>query len=135
MKKEKNKNEINYYGTEDNYIHAKFGDLKKAFNFTEEFEKKYPKFSEEYRKYWFGESYAGKSLFTNPLEIVNYIINFDIPVYAYFNFTDTPATWEEVQDYLKDEYLGNKKLYKFDKDENNNYTYFSLDGDKMKECE
>ena len=126
---EKLKKEIDYYGSEDNYIHAKFGDLRKCYNFTEDFIERYPRFSEEFSKYWMCE----ESLFTNPLEIVNYIIRYDIPVYAYFNFTDTPGTWEEVQDYLKNEYMGNKTLYTMKKDENDHYTYFSLDDDKIKE--
>ena len=124
----KEKKEIKYYGDEDNYIHVKFGDLRKCYNFTKEFMERYPRFSEEFHKYWMCE----ESMFSNPLEIANYIIRFDIPVYAYFNFTDTPGTWEEVQDYLKDEYMGNRKLYTFGKDDNGNYTYYSLDGDKMK---
>ena len=117
---------INYYGGNDNYIHAKFGDLRKCYNFTKDFIEKYPRFSEEYHKYYMCE----KSLFSNPLEIVNYIIYFNIPVHAYFNFTDTAGTWEDVQDYLKHEYMGNSELYRLDKDENGNYIYLSLDNDK-----
>lgn len=120
---------IDYYGDKDNYIHAKFGDLRKCYNFTADFMEKYPRFSEEYEKYFMCE----ESLFSNPLEITNYIIFYDIPVHAYFNFTDEPATWKEVQRYLLTEYTGNKKLYRFDKDENGHYTYFSLDNNKIKE--
>ena len=123
--------DINYYGDKDNYIHAKFGDLRKCYNFTKDFIKRYPRFSEEFGKYWLCE----ESMFSNPLEIVNYIIRFKIPVHAYFNFTDTPATWKEVQKYLGREYMGNKALYKLDKDEDGHYTYYSLDSDKMKEDE
>ena len=128
---EKEKKEIEYYGDKDNYIHAKFGDLRKCYNFTKDFMKKYPRFSEEYKKYFWCE----ESMFSNPLEIVNYIIFFEIPVHAYFNFTDTPATWKEVQKYLGREYLGNKALYNLKQDEDGHYTYYSLDGDKMKEDE
>lgn len=123
--------EINYYGDKDNYIHAKFGDLRKCYNFTKEFTEKYPRFSEEYGKYFMCE----ESMFSNPLEIINYIIFFEIPVHAYFNFTDTPATWKEVQKYLGREYMGNKELYTFGYDKNGKCTYFSLDGDKMKEID
>ena len=119
---------IDYYGTKDNYIHAKFGDLRKNYNFTEDFVKKYPRFAEEYHKYFMCE----KSVFANPLEITNYIINYNLPIHAYFNFTDTPAKdWYEVQEYLNKEYLGNRELYKYEKDENGNYAYFGLDNNKM----
>jgi len=45
------KNEIDYYGTKDNYIHLKFGDARKMYNFTPEFIKEYPLFAKEYSKY------------------------------------------------------------------------------------
>ena len=46
------KKEIDYYGTKDSYIHLKFGDIRKMYNFTKELEKKYPDFTREYAKYW-----------------------------------------------------------------------------------
>ena len=36
--------QIDYYGSEDNYIHLKFGDCLKAYHFTPDFIKTYPKF-------------------------------------------------------------------------------------------
>ena len=46
---------IDYYGEDANYIHTKFGDLRKMYNFTPAFKELYPKFAEEYTKYWNGE--------------------------------------------------------------------------------
>ncbi len=93
-------NKINYYGTDDNYIHLKFGDALKHYHFTPEFIKENPEFSREYKKYWDGE----KSEFKNPFQIVRYAYANYIPVNFYYNFTDTPATDEqEIIDYLRDE--------------------------------
>lgn len=94
---------IDYYGEEADYIHLKFGDMHKAYNFTEEFRKKHPKFCEEYEKYWQGDPTCQ---FRDPLEIVNYVDYWHIPVHFYFNYTDTPATDnKEVQQYLVRERL------------------------------
>ena len=35
---------IDYYGDKDNYIHAKFGDLRKMYNFNKSLQSLYPKF-------------------------------------------------------------------------------------------
>lgn len=92
-------NEIDYYGTKDNYIHAKFGNLYKMYNFTEDFIEEYKEFAEEYKKYFEGE----KSIFKKPQDILDYVKKHDIPVNFYFNFTDTPAeSIEEVEEWLRD---------------------------------
>jgi len=123
-----NKN-IDYYGTKDNYIHLKFGDCRKCYNFTEEFVKRYPKFAEEYNKYF----YCEESLFKSPLEVINYIVNFKIPVSFYKNFTDTPCTHREAQEYLLEEfqaseYSRKEQLYRI-KNIDGNYKFVSLDND------
>lgn len=89
---------IDFYGEKSSYIHLKFGDMRKMYNFTPHFTKKHPKFCEEYLKYWNNDK-TGK--FENPLQIVNYVDYYNIPVRFYFNYTDTPAkNNKEVQDYL-----------------------------------
>ena len=91
------KKEIDYYGTKDSYIHLKFGDIRKMYNFTKELEKKYPDFTREYAKYWNCE----KSKFTSPFQVVSYIYDKNIPINLYYNFTDTLVKdREEVIDYL-----------------------------------
>ncbi len=97
--------QIDYYGTEDNYIHLKFGDARKMYHFTPDFIEKYPVFSREYQNYWTGI----KSAFKNPFQIVAYVYRENIPVHFYYNFTDTPAKSEtEIMDYLLSEnsYIG-----------------------------
>jgi hypothetical protein len=90
-------NNINYYGTEDNYIHLKFGDCIKAYNFTKEFIEKYPKFVKAYEMYWEGKRRA----FKNPFQVVSYAFNNNIPVHFYYNYTDTPAKdRQEIIEYL-----------------------------------
>jgi hypothetical protein len=90
---------IDYYGDKDNYIHAKFGDLRKMYNFTSDFRSKYPKFCKEYDKYWKGNL----SVFLIPQQIVSYVEKNNIPVHFYFNYTDEPATIQEMHDYFERE--------------------------------
>ena len=90
---------IDYYGTKDNYIHAKFGDLRKMYNFTEEFRKKYPRFCEEYRKYWEHEY----GVFVQPQQIVKYVDHNKIPVHFYLNYTDKAVSIAEMYDYFERE--------------------------------
>lgn len=89
--------EIDYYGEKDNYIHLKFGDARKMYNFTKSFREEYPKFATEYSKYWEGTD----SAFRSPFAIVEYVYEKNIPVHFYYNFTDTPAKdKKEIIDYL-----------------------------------
>ena len=91
---------IDYYGTEDNYIHLKFGDCIKAYNFTPDFKLKYPKFTKAYEMYWDGKRIA----FKNPFQVVSYAFNNNIPINWYYNFTDEPAgDRAEIIQYLLDE--------------------------------
>lgn len=97
---------IDYYGDKDNYIHAKFGDLLKMYNFTPAFKELYPKFSEEYSRYWNGEY----SVFKQPQQIVKYVDENKIPVHFYFNYTDEPATIQDMYEYFERELATPKNL-------------------------
>lgn len=91
------KTNIDYYGDKDNYIHLKFGDALKMYNFTPKFEKDYPDFAKGYKNYWEGKH----NVFKNPFQIVSYVYNNNIPVHFYYNYTDTPAKdRQEIIDYL-----------------------------------
>ncbi len=99
------KKEIDYYGDSDNYIHLKFGDVRKNYNFTTEFTKQYPDFVREFANY-FG---MRESKFRSPFAIVAYAYKNKIPVHFYYNFTDTPAkNLKEIMAYLVNEnsYVG-----------------------------
>lgn len=91
---------IDFYGETANYIHLKFGDARKMYNFTEEFKKEHPNFCTEYVKYFSGK----ESKFEDPLQLVNYVEHYNIPVHFYFNYTDTPAKgFRDVKNYLGNE--------------------------------
>ena len=93
-------NEIDFYGYNDNYIHLKFGDARKMYNFTDDFKAKYPDFAREYANYWEGKT----SKFRGPIPIVAYVYKHKIPVHFYYNFTDTPAkNKREIMAYLVNE--------------------------------
>ncbi len=87
-------NSINYYGAfgDDekdgrkcvSVIHAKFGDFRKMYYFRSEFQKEYPNFCSEFEKYFSKK----ESVFKDPIQIVNYIERFSIPVRLYSNFWD-----------------------------------------------
>lgn len=96
--------EIDYYGTDADYIHLKFGRMRKMYNFTNEFREKYPNFCEEYSKYFNNDPTCR---FKSPLEIAQYVDMYDIPVHFYFNYTDTPVKdMIEVYEYFIREYTG-----------------------------
>lgn len=95
---------MNFYGTDVSYIHLKFGDARKAYNFTDKLRAKYPKFCEEYELYWNGDK---KCRFKSPLQIAQYVDLYDIPVKFYYNFTDTPSkSIRDVYEYFIREYAG-----------------------------
>ena len=90
-------NQIDYYGDKDNYIHLKFGDCAKMYNFTSELREKYPDFVKAYEMYYDGK----RNVFHNPFQVVSYVFNNKIPVNFYYNFTDEPAKdREEIITYL-----------------------------------
>jgi hypothetical protein len=92
--------QIDYYGDKDNYIHLKFGDCIKAYNFTTDFREKYPKFVKAYDLYWEGK----RTAFKNPFQVVSYVFNNKVPIYWYYNYTDEPAgDREEIMNYLMNE--------------------------------
>jgi hypothetical protein len=117
---------IDAYGDTETVIHLKFGDIRKHYFFTKEFQEQHPNFCKEYAKYFMGE----KSLFTDPLSIVNYIEAFNLPVKLYSNYVD--QEFEDiaaVKEWICNEYQGanNRELYKYD---SGNYT--GLDGEVAK---
>lgn len=114
-----------WYGDRKDYIHLKFGDARKAYNFTDKFRKEHPTFCAEYEKYWLGDVTCK---FEDPLQIVNYVEMWNIPVGFYFNFTDTPAkNIAEVKEYLLSERVPRES----GKYENSVYT--GWDGEKQSE--
>lgn len=115
---------IDYYGETDNYIHLKWGEARKMYNFTDEFREKYPNFCAEYKKFWVGDE---TGVFKDSLHVVNYVDNYNIPVHFYFNYTDTPVNdISEVYEYLIKEHAPRTyELYK------NNGDYFAgMDGEQ-----
>lgn len=120
----KNSN-IDAYGDSINVIHFKFGNARKHYFFTKDFQTKHPNFCKEYARYFSGET----SLFADPLTLVNYIEEFDLPIHLYSNFVD-----EEFEDakackeWINNEYSANRdKLYKYE-----NGKYVGLDGEVAK---
>ena len=104
------KKEIDYYGSEADYIHLKFGDCRKMYNFTPDFIAKYPQFAKAFQMYWNGELKRYYS-FENPFQVVSYAFNHKIPVHFYYNYTDTPAkSRKEIIAYLLNENNINKLL-------------------------
>jgi len=123
----KTDDKLDYYGTDINVIHFKFGNAWKGYNFTPAFEKKHPRFCEEYRKYFEGKG----DLFKDPLTIVNYIDTYKLPVHLYSNYVDEEfANANEAKKWICNEYSGGEnreKLYQL----NDGY-YIGLDGEKAK---
>ena len=78
---------IDFYGDKDNYIHLKFGDCRKRYNFTTQFQKDYKQFCGEYICYFENT----QSQFKNVFQVVNYIIENNLPIALYYNFSDTPV--------------------------------------------
>lgn len=94
------KTKIDYYGNSDNYIHLKFGDVRKNYHFNKDFIEKYPEFAREFARYF---DYS-ESKFKTPFAVVSYAYKNKIPVHFYYNFTDTPAkSEEEIMAYLVNE--------------------------------
>lgn len=99
---------IDYYGDKDNYIHLKFGDCVKNYNFTNDFIKQYPEFTKRYIHYYRNGADKGASMnkegFASPFEVVAYVFKKEIPIHFYYNYTDEPANdYDEIIRYLVDE--------------------------------
>jgi len=93
----KQSNNIDYYGKTDDYIHLKFGRMLKQYNFTKEFKERYPKFTDEFLKYWLDMG----DEFKVAMDVAEYVKKHKIPVNFYFNYTDTPAKdIDDVINYL-----------------------------------
>lgn len=112
MYRYKKNSNIDAYGETENVIHFKFGDCRKAYNFTKDFQDKYPNFVKEYLNYFMNQ----ESLFSDPLAIVNYIEMFDLPIRLYSNYTDQEfADPQAVKEWLANEYQGqnSNKLFQY----------------------
>lgn len=123
----KKDSKIDAYGDTMSVIHFKFGDARKHYFFTKELQEQHPKFCKEYGKYWVGE----KSLFSDPLAIVNYIETFNIPVRLYSNFVDEEfEDFDAAREWICNEYGGQdrNKLYQYA-----DGGYVGLDGEKSEE--
>lgn len=119
---------IDAYGEKSNVIHLKFGRMQKRYNFTKSFIAKHPRFVEEYKKYFMGE----KNLFGDPLVILKYIKDFNIPVHLYSNYYDEEfADVDAAIEWLIQEYTGDNRqeLYNYDL---NKQVYIGLDGEVAK---
>lgn len=96
--------EGNPYGSEISYIHAKFGRLKKAYNFTDDCRKRFPEFVAEYEKYWNSDT---TGMFQTALDVANYLIahpEAGEAIRPYFNFIDEWAyDWQAIKVYLEQE--------------------------------
>jgi len=88
--KYKKNSDIDAYGDKDNVIHFKFGDCRKMYNFTPDFENKYPEFAREYKRYFMQEP----SIFKTPMQIVDFVESANLPVRFYSNYVD-----EEFEDF------------------------------------
>lgn len=96
--KERMESDFDYYDTNDVcVIHVKFGHARKLFtgltvenNLPEEF-------ITEYIKYWDGEG----DILTSARDVVDYIIDNDLPVILYANFSDTELDQEGIYQWLE----------------------------------
>ena len=117
----KPENGLNYYDGDFACIHAKFGDFRKCYNFPDGFREEYPNFCSEYEKYWECE----KSIFVDPMHIVNYIEWYAIPCVLYSNFCDREfADFDAVREWIRREW---KVEYDFDEGKYN-FQEHSVDG-------
>jgi hypothetical protein len=88
---------LDYYNGDFPCIHAKFGDFRKGYYFPQSFREQYPNFCKEFDKYW---RYK-ESVFTDPIQIVNYIEKFAIPCILYENAYDLEfADFDEVRKWI-----------------------------------
>jgi hypothetical protein len=89
--------DLNYYNGDFACIHAKFGDFRKHYVFPKGFKEKYPNFCAEYDKYWDSK----ESVFTDPMQIVNYIEQFAVPCVLYSNYCDREfADYDAVREWI-----------------------------------
>ena len=88
---------LNYYDGDFACIHAKFGDFRKWNVLPDDFREKYPNFCAEFIKYLNDE----KSVFVDPMHIVNYIEWYAIPCKLYSNFCDREfADFDAVREWI-----------------------------------
>ena len=119
----KTNSNIDAYGDTQNVIHFKFGDMRKMYHFTKEFQEAHPQFCKEFIKYWERKP----SLFSDPLAVVNYIRAFNLPVRLYSNFVDEEfEDFDAAIEWICGEYQGQDrdKLYQYQGGQ-----YVGLDGE------
>lgn len=97
-----------FYSDKLDYIHLKFGEARKLYNFTDDFEKKYPVFCAEYKKYYIASNEYTR--FRNAYVLINYIEDYDIPVRLYLNFSDEEVTTKEALNWWFQNNTVNEKL-------------------------
>lgn len=113
-----------FYGEDLDYIHIKFGQMRKCYNFTNKFMEQYPNFVAEYEKYWEGDD---SCKFNTPMDIAVYVDTFNVPVRFYFNYTDTPVKdITEVYKYFIDE----SGVYEWSRNDKGEFVCHGLDGEK-----
>lgn len=118
---------LDAYGDTQNVIHLKFGDMRKHYHLTDQFADEHPNFAREYDRYF---NHDERSLFMDPLQILNYIDTFKLPIHLYSNFVDQEfADVQAARDYLAVEYQGKNgdKLYRASFDDG--YQVLGLDNE------
>ena len=74
-----------FYGDTTSYIHFKFGDCIKMYNFTKEFLDQYTIFCKGYQRFFNGKP---SRLFKKGVDVVRYIKENNIPILLYQNYHD-----------------------------------------------
>lgn len=90
--------DFDYYDNDNICIlHIKFGHIRKCYTGLKVENGIPQEFIDEYQKYWVGDP----SMFDDHYKIVDYIVEHDLPVILYFNFTDEEGSLAEVKEYFK----------------------------------
>lgn len=92
------------YGTEVSYIHAKFGDVRKCYNFTDECRARFPEFVAAYDAYWTDRT---SGPFKSADDVVDYLIahpDAGAEIKPYFNYVDEWCDgWDGMKQYLTEQ--------------------------------
>jgi len=85
----KSDNTLDFYGESLDYIHFKFGDALKQYNFTDKFRKRYPGFCAAYELAWEGKHgvFSPRGVM-DTLKLLHYIKEYEVPVRLYSNMVD-----------------------------------------------
>lgn len=94
---EKDYRAFDYYDNENVcVIHCKFGRMKKGYSGLEVENGLTQEFVDKFQLFWADEEGG----FNSPLEVIEYVIDHNLPVLFYNNFTDEEMTLEEVTRYF-----------------------------------